>query len=75
MTCQKCGSRRVAQIDAKCDDRCCAQVEEFESNDYVPSDWGIGGGDYVRFKFCMQCGTIQGDFPLLETDMEQECPE
>jgi len=25
---------------------------------------GIGGGDYVHFKYCADCGRIQGKFPL-----------
>jgi hypothetical protein len=33
---------------------------------------GIGGGDYVAFSYCLDCGQIQGDFPLPETGMECE---
>lgn len=31
---------------------------------YVLSGIGIGGGDYVEFKYCLDCGQIQGDFPI-----------
>jgi len=39
-------------------------------NDYVPGDFGIGGGDYIRFDYCLECGKIQGDFPLEITELE-----
>jgi len=31
---------------------------------YVPRDMGIGGGDYVKFSYCADCGQIQGEFPV-----------
>lgn len=37
----------------------------YDLNDYVPDDIGIGGGDYVEFSYCLDCGMIQGDFPVL----------
>jgi hypothetical protein len=30
----------------------------------------IGGGDYVDFKFCLDCGQINGDWPLPTTGLE-----
>ena len=32
---------------------------------------GIGGGDYIEFSYCGDCGQIQGDFPLAPTKMEE----
>ena len=33
---------------------------------YVPENLNIGGGDYIEFTYCLQCGKIQGDFPITE---------
>jgi hypothetical protein len=34
-----------------------------EKDGYVPKGFGIGGGDYIVFQFCVSCGQIQGNFP------------
>lgn len=36
----------------------------------VPHDMNIGGGDYIEFEFCLECGQIQGEFPTPLTEME-----
>jgi hypothetical protein len=38
---------------------------------YVPDDLGIGGGDDVHFAYCLDCGQIQGTFPLPPTRLEE----
>lgn len=30
----------------------------------VPENVGIGSGDYLRFSYCLDCGQIQGTFPI-----------
>lgn len=62
--CDKCGSASIAGINAKCDDRCSITLDGKTTHDYVPSNLEIGGGDYIRFHFCLQCGSIQGKFPV-----------
>jgi hypothetical protein len=37
----------------------------------VPRDLGIGGGDDVQLTYCLDCGQIQGKFPLPPTQMEE----
>lgn len=37
---------------------------------YVPTDVGIGGGDYIRFEYCLECGQIQGEFPVPDPPIE-----
>lgn len=44
---------------------------EKEKDGYVPSDMGIGGGDYIEFEWCLDCGQIQGTFPRLMTELEK----
>ena len=64
MTC-KCGSERIARVSAKCSDMCVVTVGAEEHEGYVPHDFGIGGGDYISFSYCLDCGQIQGKpFPI-----------
>jgi len=72
MACQRCKSERVVDISGKTSDMCSVQLGEKEINDYVPSDMGIGGGDYIRFNLCLDCGQVQGAFPIAETQLESE---
>jgi hypothetical protein len=41
-----------------------------EHHGYVPRDIGIGGGDYLKMSYCLDCGQIQGEFPLENTELE-----
>jgi len=41
-----------------------------QSDGYVPDDMGIGGGDYIRLHICLECGQVQGKFPLGESVAE-----
>jgi hypothetical protein len=50
---------------------CFVEANNKERNNYVPYDMGIGGGDYIEFSFCMNCGQIAGKWPLPQTEMEQ----
>ena len=81
MECQKCGSTRLIEVKGKTSDLCSITVypdskdsTDFEWN-YVPDDMGIGGGDYIEFTFCLNCGQIQGEFPLETTEYEGEVEE
>lgn len=70
MKCQKCASPRVADISGKCSDCCGWSLGDNQEDGYVPGDMGIGGGDYIEFKFCLECGQIQGKFPRPPTEIE-----
>jgi hypothetical protein len=69
-----CGSDRIATITAKCDDRCTVTFPGLiDSQGYVPRDVGIGGGDYVEFSWCLDCGLIQSEeFPIPEGEYKEE---
>lgn len=43
---------------------CDVQSEGFSHDGYVPDGLGIGGGDYLNFSFCLDCGQMQGEFPV-----------
>ena len=75
-----CGSARIASISAKCSDRCAVQVGDEDHDGYAPSDMGIGGGgDYICFAWCLDCGRIQPDegesFPLPKCNLEKPLEE
>lgn len=73
MTCQSCKSKRVASINAKCSDLCCWSIGDKYHDGYVPKDIGFKDkyGDYVEFDYCLDCGQIQGKFPLPLTAIEK----
>lgn len=72
MECRGCKSERVARVKGKTDDKCFISIGGKELDDYVPRDMGIGGGDYIEFSYCLDCGLIQGEFPLEETGLEEK---
>ena len=72
----KCGSSRIASVTAKCSDMCgVTMLNTMKSqSDYVPKDMGFYGdgyGDYVEFDYCLDCGQMQGQFPLKKTALEK----
>ena len=65
MSCQRCRSERILKVSGKCSDMCCTKFYTGEEkNGYVPSDLNIGGGDYIEVRICMECGQVQGEFPV-----------
>ena len=73
MECQRCESTRVLEIQAKCNDMFSMWMDEKEYQGYVPDEIGIGGGDYIEFAYCLDCGQIQKDFPLdIEDSFEDD---
>ncbi len=70
MQCKKCGSNRVAIVNGKTSDMCQVILAGNDQDGYVPHDMNIGGGDYLEFEYCLQCGQMQGQFPLPPCEME-----
>ena len=66
MICTNCSSKKIITINAHCSDLFTMEYDGdfIVENDYVPYEYGIGGGDSVNFSYCANCGTIQGKFPL-----------
>jgi hypothetical protein len=69
---EKCESERLAHLSAKCSDLCFIKIGDKNHDGYVPDDMKVGGGDYVAFDYCLDCGQIQGKFPLRKTGIERE---
>lgn len=68
--CNTCRSKRLGTVGGKTSDCCCYRFNGKESDGYVPGGVGIGGGDYIEFKYCLECGQIQGDFPVSDPDLD-----
>jgi hypothetical protein len=71
MSCQHCKSERILELTAKCSDCCGYSLGSFSGDGYVPSGLGIGGGDYVEFNLCLDCGKVQGQFPRPPSEIEE----
>lgn len=83
--CQRCGSTRVMSAGGKVSDLFSGSIllkepipdvtNYADYNGYVPEDIGIGGGDYLGFEYCLNCGQLKGKWPLPDTEMETKAPE
>ena len=71
VSCQKCGSHRVADAGGKCSDLGHFIMGSIEHDGYIPEGVGIGGGDDVSLTYCLDCCQIQGTFPLPISGIER----
>jgi hypothetical protein len=72
MTCNKCNGNRIADVNGKVSDMCFVSINGKDHDGYVPSDMNIGGSDYLEFQYCLDCGQMQGKFPLPTTKLENK---
>lgn len=74
-TCQRCKSRRIMDVSGHCQDRCVIEYDDNGYDGYVPFDMPLnrifGQGDYLSFSVCLDCGQMQGAFPISESDMDK----
>jgi hypothetical protein len=52
-------------------DCCNVSIGEIDCEGYLPSDLGIGGGDDMRISVCLDCGQLQGTWPLPISNFER----
>jgi hypothetical protein len=64
--CDNCCSERIISITGKCCDCFIAEYKGIDYDGYVLSEAGIGGGDDIEMRYCLECGKIQGNFPIPE---------
>ena len=66
MQCQSCRSFHLARVSGKTSDMFNFSLtrtgQEYHGEPFKES--GIGSGDYIEFTYCLNCGQIQGSFPL-----------
>lgn len=71
--CQRCDSDRLARIIITSKDRNVLIVARRTTEGYPPVGFGLGGGgDDLEFVWCLDCGQIQGDWPVYPQDEEDE---
>ncbi len=75
MSCQTCGSARLLSFYAKHDDRFVCRINKKEYDGYAPTIRGFCGGDDTQGVLCLDCGQIQGEFPVDPIDLELESPK
>lgn len=69
--CISCPSERLLTVSGKVSDMFGAHDVKIDYNGYVPYGLNIGGGDYITFQYCLNCGTIQGKFPITEEQVRE----
>jgi len=72
MTC-KCGSQRIMRVSGKTSDMFSVNIPHLDVNynGYVPRDLQLGGGDYIGFTVCLDCGTIQRWQPISDEQIKE----
>lgn len=66
----KCGSdNRFISVSAKCSDLCVVRYHDMDHEGYVPRGLGIGGGDYLEFDVCADCGRVKNFEPLTDSNI------
>lgn len=64
--CRECGAQRIAYIGGKCSDLGDFHYNGWKHSGYMPQIDHICGGNSIDINVCLECGQIQGDFPISE---------
>lgn len=64
MTCQRCNSKRVLNFNGKCSDLYSADMNGMSYEGYALHSVNLDGGDYVGGAVCLDCGQLQGKWPV-----------
>lgn len=72
MTCDRCGSDRILEITGKVSDRGDYRYKDKEVDGYAPDVDNICGGDYIEPDICLECGKVQGEFPVADPEIEDD---
>jgi len=60
-----CEKQEIIRVSGKCSGTCQVMYPGgTETIGDVPYGINIGGGDYLDFDYCRNCGTLVGDFPV-----------
>ena len=66
MSCQSCNSDRMMIVAGKCSDLGGIAVNHLliDHDGYMPYGLNVGGGDYIELDVCLDCGQLQGEWPV-----------
>lgn len=62
--CQKCGERRVLCLYSDPKDLGSIEYRGLKADGYLPDIPNINADSDIDMEICMECGTVQGDFPV-----------
>lgn len=68
--CQMCHSKRILTASSHGRDCHNYRIKDFEGDGYLPRDLGIGGEDDMEITLCLECGQLQGEWPLPKSSIE-----
>lgn len=75
-SCQRCDSPRIASVCADGKDYSNLTIENEEVDGYLPANIGIGsGGGEIDFSYCLECGQMQGEFPISKENAQRALRE
>lgn len=69
--CQQCKSDRLLSVSGKTNDLFSWSSGNKSGSGYVIYEQNIGGGSYIKFTYCLECGQIQGKFPVIDPEGEE----
>lgn len=62
--CQRCSSERVLHASSHGRDCHDWSMGKKAGDGYLPNDFSLGGGDGMHVRVCLDCGQLQGKWPL-----------
>ena len=76
MSCE-CGSDRIMFVNGKTSDMCQCVYQDINKDGYVPSGLPFSDkyGDYIEFDLCLECGRMQGKFPVSDAKVKKAIEE
>jgi hypothetical protein len=76
MQCQRCNSDRILSAYGKCSDCFSATFGIRNATGYVAQGVNLGNdSDYMEIKVCMECGQLQGKFPVSDSAVHKSLRE
>lgn len=64
-----CDSERIFSISAKSSDLNFCEFNGKKHDGYAPLVKNVCSGDYVDISVCLDCGKVQGKFPVEDPEM------
>ena len=69
--CQRCANSRLVKIIVTSKDRNILTMDGKTTEGYPPVGFGLDApGDELRFSWCLDCGQIQGEWPVYPEEDE-----
>jgi hypothetical protein len=60
-------------VNGKTSDMCQCQYQDIDVDGYVPKGLPFSDqyGDYIEFHLCLECGRMQGKFPISDAKVKK----